>query len=124
MNLSVLIPTLVSRRDRFLYISERLAIQVRANGAEDTVEVLFDRDNGEQPLGAKRNALIRRARGRFVAFVDEDDDISDNYIGKICETISMRKDIDCIGIKGIITFCGSHPREFSHSVKYQDYLSR
>jgi glycosyltransferase involved in cell wall biosynthesis len=123
MNLSVLIATLENRRDKFKYISERLASQVTAESAEEMVEVLSERDNGEQPLGAKRNALIQRACGRFVTFVDDDDDVGDDYISKICEVISRRNDIDCIGIKGIITFRGGHPREFSHSVKYRDYFS-
>jgi len=123
MNLSVLIPTLENRRDKFHYISERLASQVRAESAENMVEVLSERDNGEQSLGEKRNALIRRARGRFVVFVDDDDDVNDDYISKICEAIRRHKDIDCIGIKGIITFRGRHPREFFHSVNYQDYFS-
>ena len=107
MILSVLIPTLENRREQFHYISERLASQIRAESAEALVEVLAERDDGGQSLGAKRNALIQRARGRFVAFVDDDDDVSDDYINKICEAICRREDIDCIGIKGIITFCAA-----------------
>lgn len=124
MMLSVLIPTLESRREQFQHIWGRMISQIRAAGAERTVEVLYERDNREQSLGAKRNALIRRARGRFIAFVDDDDDISDDYISKLCEIISRRPDIDCIGIKGIVTFRGGHPREFSHSLRYQDYFNR
>jgi len=122
--LSVLIPTLESRRQQFQYIWERLASQIRAAGVEHSVEVLYERDDRQQPLGTKRNHLIRQARGRFIAFVDDDDDVSDDYISKLCEVIRRRPDIDCIGIKGIVTFRGAHPREFSHSLKYQDYFSR
>jgi glycosyltransferase involved in cell wall biosynthesis len=124
MILSVLIPTLDSRREQFDCLYERLAAQVHAASAEVAVEVLYYRDDGELSVGAKRNALIRRACGRFIAFIDDDDDISDDYISRICEVISRRPDIDCIGIKGIVTFSGGHPREFSHSIQYQDYFSR
>ena len=124
MILSVLIPTLDSRREQFDHLYERLAAQVHAANAEGNVEVLYDRDNGEHPVGVKRNALMQRAGGRFITFVDDDDDISDDYVSRICEVISRRPDIDCIGIKGIVTFSGSHPREFSHSIQYQDYFSR
>lgn len=123
MLLSVLIPTLESRAEQFQYLSARLASQIRAAGVEGAVEVLHERDNREKPLGAKRNTLVRRARGKFVAFVDDDDDVSDDYILRISEVIGRREDIDCIGIKGIVTFRGGHPREFSHSLRYKDYHS-
>jgi glycosyltransferase involved in cell wall biosynthesis len=122
--LSLLIPTLESRHQQFQYLREKLAAQIRAAGVEHAVEVLYERDNREKSLGAKRNALIRRAQGRFIAFLDDDDDISDDYVARISEVILRRPDIDCIGIKGIITFRGAHPREFSHSLKYKDYFSR
>jgi glycosyltransferase involved in cell wall biosynthesis len=124
MMLSVLIATLENRREKFQYIFDRLTAQIRDSGTEGLVEVLYDRDNRERSLGSKRNYLIQQARGRFVAFVDDDDDVSGDYISRVCEAIHRRPDIDCIGIRGVITFRGNHPREFSHSLKYQDYFSR
>jgi len=122
--LSVLVPTLESRRESFEHIWERLASQVRAAGAEHTIELLYDRDNRQRSLGTKRNDMVRHASGRFVAFVDDDDAIADDYIARIYEVLQRRPDIDCVGIRGVITFQGSHPREFSHSIRHQDYFSR
>jgi glycosyltransferase involved in cell wall biosynthesis len=124
MTLSILIPTLESRREQFRDLSERLTSQIRDAHLEDKVEVLYERDDREASIGAKRNALVTRACGLFVAFVDDDDDVSDDYVATICEVVNRRPDIDCIGIKGIITFRGGHPHEFSHSLKYRDYFSR
>jgi len=124
MILSVLIPTLESRREQFHYLWERLASQIRAEQLQDKVEVLYERDDRELSIGAKRNTLVHRACGRFVAFIDDDDDVSDDYVSSICQVIERRSDIDCIGIKGIITFRGEHPREFTHSLRYRDYFSR
>jgi hypothetical protein len=122
--LSLLIPTLESRRAQFQYLWEKLAAEIRAAGVEHLVEMLYERDNREKSVGAKRNALVRRAQRRFIAFLDDDDDVSDDYVSKLCDVIRRRPDIDCIGIKGIVTFRGTHPREFSHSLKYKDYFSR
>ena len=124
MILSVLIPTLEERAAPFQHIFDKLDAQIRRAEADRDVEVLFDRDNRERCVGSKRNSLVRRAQGQFVAFVDDDDDVSDRYIATICEIIRRRPDIDCIGIKGIITFRGSHPREFTHSLQYEVYSSR
>jgi len=122
--LSVLIPTLESRAKHFEHLTDRLAAQILNAGAEGRVEILSECDNRETPVGAKRNLLVQRARGRFVAFVDDDDDVSDDYVSKLCEVIERRPDIDCIGIKGIVTFRGGHPQEFYHSLRYQDYFSQ
>jgi len=124
MIFSVLIPTLESRRAQFRHLCEHLTSQVRAAHLENSVEILHERDDRQASIGAKRNALVNRACGRFVAFVDDDDDVSDDYIATICEVIGRRPDIDCIGIKGIITFRGGHPHEFTHSLCYRDYFSR
>src|ERR1700676_850524 len=124
MMLSDLIATIESRREKFQYIFDRLTSQILASGTDGVVEVLYNRDNLEHSVGSKRNQLLRQARGRFVAFVDDDDDISDDYVPRVCDVIRRRPVIDCIGIRGLVTFRGSHPREFSHSLKYQDYFSR
>jgi glycosyltransferase involved in cell wall biosynthesis len=122
--LSILIATLESRHTPFQRISKKLASQIDALGLSEAIELLHRCDNGEQAIGTKRNDLISAARGRFVAFVDDDDDISDDYLSRIHEVIVRRPDIDCIGIRGIITFRGRHPRDFFHSLRYRDYFSR
>jgi len=123
MLLSILIPTLESRRRQFAALHETLARQIADGGLEAEVEVLWVRDNGEKPTGWKRNALLDRATGAFVAFVDDDDLISPDYVSLVCEAIRRRPDVDCIGITGIITFRGRHPRVFIHSLRYSDYSS-
>lgn len=76
MMLSVLIPTLESRREQFQHMLDRPTAQIHVGGMERAVEVSYDCDNRERSLLTKRNALIRRPRGRLIAF---DHDISDDY---------------------------------------------
>jgi glycosyltransferase involved in cell wall biosynthesis len=121
--LSLLIPTLESRRAQFEALRHVLTQQIAAAHLESDVEILSLCDNGSQPTGAKRNALLERAAGEFVAFVDDDDEVSGEYVASICDAIRQYPDVDCIGIKGVITFRGGHPKEFIHSIRYGDYSS-
>jgi glycosyltransferase involved in cell wall biosynthesis len=121
--LSLLIPTLESRRPQFTALYDALVQQIADAHLEPAVEVLYLADDGAQPTGAKRNALLDRASGEFVAFVDDDDNVSADYVARICDAIRRRPAIDCVGIKGIITFRGRHPRVFVHSLRYSDYSS-
>jgi glycosyltransferase involved in cell wall biosynthesis len=123
MILSILIPTLESRKTAFAALHEKLEQQVASCGRESQVEILSDCDDGRQPTGTKRNSLLSHAAGEFVVFVDDDDEVSADYVALICRAIESDSAIDCIGIKGTITFQGSHPRTFVHSLRYQDYSS-
>lgn len=121
--LSLLIPTLESRRAQFTALCDGLRRQIAAGRLESQVELLSLCDDGARPTGAKRNALLEQAAGEFVAFVDDDDEVSGDYVMRICEAIRRRPGIDCVGIKGVITFRGLHPRIFVHSIRYSDYSS-
>lgn len=123
MLLSILIPTLESRRALFGRVHGQLAAQVAAAGLDADVEILDCRDNGERTTGWKRNRLLERAQGEFVAFVDDDDTVSGDYVSRICNAIRSHPGIDCIGIRGVVNFRGGHPREFVHSIRYSDYRS-
>jgi hypothetical protein len=122
--LSVLIPTLERRRALFHRVHSQLEGESASGCLEQAVEILHLRDNGEHSTGWKRNRLIEQARGRFVSFVDDDDCVSDDYLSRICEAIRTHPDIDCVGIRGEIRFRGSHPREFVHSIRHSDYMTR
>lgn len=121
--LSILVPTLASRVALFERMASGLRNQIVSNGLTGQVELLSLCDGGQQPTGTKRNELLARARGAFVVFVDDDDDVSPRYVPLICQAIARRPAIDCIGIRGVITFRGAHPREFVHSNRYDDYSS-
>jgi glycosyltransferase involved in cell wall biosynthesis len=124
MQLSLLIPTLECRRNQLSCLVEGLESQVRNAGRSSDVEILTNRDAGEHSIGYKRNILLGRAKGEFVAFIDDDDEVSERYIELICGALERRPEVDCLGIRGIITFRGSHPREFVHSLRYSDMFSR
>jgi glycosyltransferase involved in cell wall biosynthesis len=124
MQLSLLIPTLERRRDQLARLVEGLELQVRNAVRSSQVEILTYSDAGEHSIGHKRNVLLGRAKGEFVAFIDDDDEVSERYIESICSALARRPEVDCLGIRGVVTFRGSHPRGFVHSVRYSDIFSR
>lgn len=119
--LSVLIPTLEARRDRCERLCSELARQAGDAGMDDAIEVLTLPDNGEASVGAKRNALVARASGRFVVFVDDDDSLSEHYLERLLAAIRSEPEPDCVCFPAEIRFRGGHPRKLEHSIAYRDW---
>jgi len=53
--------------------------------------------------------------------VDDDDDVSDDYVEKIFFTILKHPYIDCIGIEGIITTDGAQQKDWIISIECKDW---
>lgn len=117
--LSILIPTLSSRSEQCLSLVDRLLDQVERGNYIGLAEVVTLYDNGEKTIGTKRNELIQMAKGKYVCFVDDDDDITSNYIDLLMEGIAH--DVDCCSLRGVITWNGEQPEVFEHSIKYDAY---
>ncbi len=113
--LSLLICHLVERRDQLARLQTHLGPQLT-----DRVEMLIEVDNRQITTGEKRNRLLERAQGDFTAFIDDDDMVAPDYVRSILAAIDRQPTVDCIGLKGIITFGGAqrlNPRPFVHSIK-------
>lgn len=115
--LSILVCSLSSRVDKLNRLLQVLQPQIT-----EQVELLIKTDNGEIPIGKKRNLLLEEAKGDYVAFVDDDDLVSTDYVIKILE--ATRNNPDCCSLNGIITFQGQCPRVFIHSLKYTEWFER
>jgi hypothetical protein len=78
--LSVLIPSIPSRfTSHFLPLYTRL--EALAKGFD--VELLALIDNKRRSIGLKRDALVQAAIGEYLAFVDDDDDVTEAYFPAI-----------------------------------------
>lgn len=119
IKLSILIPSTHSRMDMTMNLTDILLDQIEQGGYTDTVEVVTLWDKGEKSIGTKRNELIQMAQGEYVAFFDSDDTPSSNYINELMNGISLG--VDCCSLKGVITWDGTNPKLFEHSLKYKEY---
>ena len=114
MKFSILICTLKKREFLFQRLLSKLTSQ-----KTDNVEIIWDLDSGEKTVGFKRNGLLDRAIGDYVAFVDDDDLVSDNYVQKILEAIKVNPDV--VGFNGMFCEDNKPPKKFTHTIKCQTW---
>lgn len=119
-NLSILICTLPKRKAMFDVLLEHLFSQIKTNNLEDEVEVLWNWRT-DITTGYKRNLLLDESTGKFVVFIDDDDEVHSEYVFLINETIKNNSDIDCIGINGIITFDGLREKPWNISIDNKEW---
>jgi len=89
IQLSILTPTIPSRKEQLSKLSEKIAKQSN----DLAVEHLSFADNRTRTIGAKRQALLDIARGEYIAFVDDDDDIEPDYVSEILLAIKQGPDV-------------------------------
>ena len=111
MTLSILIPSMHKRRGMLQRLMQQLQPQLCGQ-----VEVITDIDNGEATTGNKRNRLIKSAIGDYIVFIDDDDDISSDYVSSILQAATTKP--DCIVFSGWMTTNGIDRRDFHLSIHY------
>ena len=77
-------------------------------------EILIQSDT-DKTIGEKRNELLERARGEYIAFIDDDDMIGEDYIKCFVEGYEYKP--DCYSLRGLMTWDGINPELFEHSIK-------
>jgi glycosyltransferase involved in cell wall biosynthesis len=83
-------------------------ISTKYNGQ---VEII-NNSSTKYTIGEKRNRLLEEAKGDFIVFIDDDDEVSDDYVESIIEAINSNQEIDCIGMRGKITFDGLNEKKW------------
>jgi len=116
--LSVLICSLIKRKEKLYRLLSHLNSQIQFI---KSVEILVETDSGQMSIGTKRNLLLQRAQGDYIAFIDDDDLVSDDYISKILNAI--RTNPDCCSLQGEITHHGQKDI-FIHSLKYDHWFEK
>jgi glycosyltransferase involved in cell wall biosynthesis len=140
MKLSILIPTLESRRDKFCklvgHIIEGKPVELpsvfygKCNrigfqrltcvvlGVQDC-EICYEIDNGELSVGVNRQKLLERATGDYICFIDDDDMVPDNYVAKVLKAIETKP--DCCSLTGELHWPNSGIERFEHSIDYDKW---
>jgi hypothetical protein len=93
--LSILVPTVPGREAK---LGALLASLDRQAEVQPDVEVLVLRDARKMVIGDKRNRMIHIARGEYVVFVDDDDEVAPDYIAAIQSALESRPDLVCFTV--------------------------
>lgn len=88
--LSIMILTIPDRRQMLL----GLLSELKRQDALGWFEILVHADNRVKKIGEKRQECLNAARGRYVAFLDDDDMIGPSYVNDLIEATA--RDVDVI----------------------------
>jgi glycosyltransferase involved in cell wall biosynthesis len=84
-------------------------------------EILLLLDNKRRTIGAKRNAAQSIACGRFIVFVDDDDDVAGDFVPTVTKAIAQNPDADCIVYDTLCSLDTEHPPQLVRSgIEYPD----
>lgn len=119
--LSICIATIPGREERLRSLTETLFDQIH-DYAPRQVEIIVD--DGPESIGAKRQRMIEKSRGHFVAHVDDDDRVSPDYIKRIVGKLRENPTTDCLSLLGVLCTRDANPEMFEHSIAHKTWYSR
>lgn len=117
--ISILICSLWKRAGMLASLLSHLEEQIDSHEAKDKIEINISCDNGERSTGLKRNDLLKKARGIWVMFVDDDDTLPPYFVEELLK--ASESDADCFSISGIMTTNGAKEQywEISKDFEYR-----
>lgn len=84
----MLVPAVTTRTA----MAHKLLAKLEAQATPE-VELICLLDNKKRSTGKKRDNLLRLAQGDYVAFVDDDDDVTDDYVSSIIQATADNPDV-------------------------------
>jgi glycosyltransferase involved in cell wall biosynthesis len=78
------------------------------------IEILGFFDNKKRSVGQKRNELLRMAQGEFLTFIDDDDDVPDDYVAIVMDCLYKNPAADCV-VYDCITTINGDPAQRTYS---------
>lgn len=119
---SILICSIFEREKLLQRLIAELNEQISKHKFHDAIEILIQSDNKEKTTGYKRNDLLSRATGDYIAFIDDDDMVSSDYIEK--HLIAIDSNPDVCSLEGIIYTNMKDPKTFIHSLEYSTWFEK
>jgi hypothetical protein len=120
LKFAILIATIETRKPQFEKLRSFIQSQIVKNSLIGQCEIVQISDNKEISVGLKRQRLLELANSNYVAFIDDDDWVSDDYLKMIVNSIDLHAP-DSIGFLIRCTFDGSSPIMAKASNKYADW---
>jgi len=103
---------------RKVLLKRMLAHLESLNRYGNTVEVIAMQHDGVFTKGCTRNQLLDASKGEYVAFVDDDDVVDDQYIESILPALECKPDV-CTLVGCVTSLCTHVQRNFVLSSKYR-----
>ena len=110
IKLSILILSIPSRLHFLTPLMQKLEEQI---GDREDVEILSIMDNKSFGISEKRNELLKLARGSHLTWIDDDDDVAENYVDRLVETIERNPEVDVISFNQVCYLEGIEARVFA-----------
>lgn len=88
IDLSILVCSIDTRKHYLRRLLDVLEPQLN-----DRVELKIACDDGDVPIGKKRNDLVKEARGRWICAVDDDDYVVPDYVKSIQCALDLDPDV-------------------------------
>jgi len=117
IKLSILILSIPSRFDIVRPLIDKLIKQI---GDREDIEILSLMDNKSLHIYEKRNELLKIARGSHLIWLDDDDDVSDDYVATLTKAIQDNPFVDVVsfnqicyleGRKALVFAAMDHPHQ-------------
>jgi hypothetical protein len=115
---SILVPTMPGRETGLRNLITSIREKVERIAPELRLDIRIDFDNRESSIGAKRQRLLQSAQGKYVSFIDDDDDITDAYVEDLLATI--RGGFHVMRLRGDMK---GHTFVHSTGVKITDFMA-
>ena len=115
--LSIQIPTIVSRKEQFDKLYDFILKQAEGK----PVEVIYESDNKEMSIGAKRQKLLMRSNADYFVQIDDDDTVAPDYVDKVLEALKSKP--DCVGYLEDIVWDGKQLTA-SHSIRFPQWADK
>jgi hypothetical protein len=115
MILSILVCTVLERIKIFKELREEFERQI----GDLPVEFLYEQDNKQISVGAKRQKLLNRSKGHYIVFFDDDDFPEPYYVSEIIQALETRP--DCLGYLIKMTTNGEREQVCCHSLRYPEW---
>lgn len=117
---SVLLLGIPNRISNLSILLDKLNTQIDKNGLQKEIEILALVDNKTRTVGSKRQSLLDIAQGQFIAYIDDDDDISDDYILEIYNKIVENPNVDVITFEQSVHINDNPPSKVIFSLDYDN----
>lgn len=132
MKISILIPTIPSRESSLNNLLKILLPQMSTFTTSISYddgnpiskyhnfnsEIIVYSDNKKITTGEKRNRLLKIAKGKYVIYIDDDDEVPNYYINELKKACDS--DSDCFAINGKMTTDGQKEIKWRLSKDYDN----